>query len=270
MMPPTNRLKMLAAGAFMIFAACHLTIANAADVYYSTEGTLNFEGEIRRGDAERVVVAALTAPTLIYEININSNGGDLAEAMRIVSLVKDAHWNIEVMGHGRVCVSACFFIFIAGERRSAGGTDGIAWPQEFWSIEPGVVGVHRPYLKDPLENPESPKNQEALMRKAREYLNEAGIAQYLVDEMMSRPSNDIYWLKRRDLEFVGTFSPGIEEALIANCGYKRSAQAVAERRNKETETQVNFCVAKFLGDRNFRIQKLYVAKLRSGWRPWKK
>lgn len=186
------------------------------------------------------------------------------------ALVRDAHWNIDVRGHGKVCVSACFFIFIAGERRSATGAGGILWPQAYWDIEPGLVGIHRPYLKDPNGNPESPKNQEALMRQVREYLNIAGVAQYLVDEMMSHPSNDVYWLKDRDLESLGTFSPGIEEALIANCGYKRSAQAVAEARSKEVGAKVNFCVAKFLGDRNFPIQTLYVAKLRSGWRPWKK
>ncbi len=266
---PSHWLKLFAAISVVVLATGFPLVAKAADVY--VEGnTVNLEGDIRQGDAERVVVAVLAAPKQIIFMSLNSKGGDLMEAMRIVALVKDAHWNVSVgKGHGRVCVSACFFIFLAGESRSAGGA-GNPWPQALWDLEPGIVGIHRPYFNDAAGNPEAPKKQEELMRKVRDYLNSAGVSQYLVDEMMSRPSNDIYWLKDRDLDAIGDYNAGIEEALIATCGYKRSSLMAAEKWSQERMAPVYACVAKYLGDKNRPLQLSYVAKLRTGWRPWKK
>lgn len=266
---PLPRLKLFPLIAALLLATGFPLVAKAADVYVE-DRTVNLEGEIRQGDAERVVVAVLAAPKEILFMSLNSKGGDLMEAMRIVSLVKGAHWNVMVgKGHGKVCVSACFFIYLAGEGRSAGGA-GNLWPQDLWDFEPGIVGIHRPYFKDAAGNPEAPKKQGELMGKVREYLKSAGVSQYLVDEMMSRPSNDIYWLKDRDLDAIGDYNPGIEEALIATCGYKRRSLIAAEKWSPERMAPVHACLAKYLGDKNRPVQLSYVAKLRTGWRPWKK
>ena len=68
--------------------------AKAADVY-SEKYSIHLDGEIRRGDAERVAVAAMEAKH-IDSMVVSSMGGDLTEAMRISALVKDAHWDVQV------------------------------------------------------------------------------------------------------------------------------------------------------------------------------
>lgn len=245
-------------------------MAKAADVY-SEKYSIYLDGEIRRGDAERVVVAAMEAK-IINRITVNSMGGDLMEAMRIAAIVKDAHWGVYV-AKGKVCVSACFFIFLAGEPRVASRgvyDDGTLIAQEKRDRWFGSVGIHRPYFKDPLGNPESPKKQEEMMRKVRAYLASEGVAGYLVDVMMSHPSNDVYWLRERDYDLLGEYNPGIEETLIAKCGYKKTMKMVDKNWSDDRIAQVQNCEVEYLSAINFPLRHAYVAKLRTGWRPWSK
>lgn len=241
----------------------------AADVY-TEEFKMYLDGEIRRGDAERVAVAAAEA-RFIIRLVVNSRGGDLREAMRIVSLVKDLRWDVEV-AKGKTCVSACFFVWLAGEHRVSGlgvNDDGTLKPQDKRERWRGVLGIHRPYFRDPQGNPEAPKKQEDMMRNTRAYLVTEGVSQYLIDEMMSHPSNDIYWLRERDREAIGEYAPGIEEMLIAKCGFKRTLKTVDENWSDEKSDRLNECVFDALGNK-LPFYKTYSAKLRNGWRPWNK
>ena len=172
-----------------------------------------------------------------------------------------------------MCVSACFFIFLAGEYRVSNVgvyDDGTLRPQEQRDRWFGTVGIHRPYFKDPLGNPESPKNQEEMMRKVRAYLASEGVPGYLVDVMMSHPSNDVYWLRERDLDSLGEYNPGIEETLIAKCGYKKPTKMFVENWSNDRTKQVQYCIVEYLSDIDFPLQQAYAAKLRTGWRPWSK
>ena len=106
------------------------------------------------------------------------------------------------------------------------------------------------------------------MRQVRVYLASKTVPQHLVDEMMSRPSNDIYWLKDSDKALIGDYNPGDEEALIAKCGYKRFKTMAIENWSEEKEYQVFKCMYDYWYEQYVPLQHKYIAKLSNGWRPW--
>lgn len=242
--------------------------AKAADVYVEKRNVI-LSGEIRQGDAERM--ASLIAQEKgILRLIVNSPGGDLMEAMRLVDLVKGMHMGVSV-AKGGYCVSACFFVFLEGYRRvlSPANEDGTLPPQAKREKRSGVVGIHRPYLKSPNGDVATTK-QEEIMRKVRGYLTSKAVPQHLVDEMMARPSNDIYWLNQRDSELIGEYGPGDEEALIAKCGYKRFGLMYTEWESwsEERKEKLDECTFDFWAEQYLPLQRQFKAKLRTGWRPW--
>ena len=44
------------------------------------------------------------------------------------------------------------------------------------------------------------------------------IPRRLIDEMMSRPSNDIYWLSNDDLYELSKSPPALEQLYLSKCG----------------------------------------------------
>jgi hypothetical protein len=94
------------------------------------------------------------------------------------------------------------------------------------------------------------------------------VPQYLIDEMMGRPSNDIYWLGERDLNLLNEFSAGDEEALISKCGYIRPDVRQAQRWSSEKWNKLWDCEFDYWDEQYRPLQVQYLAKLRTGWRPW--
>lgn len=259
--------NLLISAVTVLIATIWPLIATAADVYLE-KNVIVLSGEIRAGDAERI--ASLLAPkTIIVRLLVNSPGGDLLEAMRIKDIVKGLHTDVAV-AKGGYCVSACFFIFLEGYYRiaTAAYDDGTLAPRENRERWSGMVGIHRPYMKTPSGNVVGVKKQEDLMRSARVYLATKAVPQHLIDEMMSRPSNDIYWLRRKDFSFLGEFNPGDEEALIAKCGYKRLDKRIEENWSQDREDQLANCNLDYWYEIYQPSQSQYLAKLRTGWRPW--
>ena len=253
--------------AFSVFPS----IAHAADIYIE-KFTVNLIGDIRSGDAERLAsLIASDREKKVFRLIINSNGGDLQEAMRIKDLVNGLHIGVRV-AKGGYCISACFFIFLEGYQRHAswGLDDGTLFPKEKRDQLMGVVGIHRPYLKSPTGDVMGTKKQQDLMRSVRDYLAAKVVPQHLIDEMMARPSNDVYWLKEKDLNLLGELSPGDEEALIARCGYKRFRAIYGEKWSDEKRILLEDCMFDYHDEQYLPIQLQYIMKLRTGWRPWLK
>lgn len=258
----------------LILLSCLITKVEAADIYpddQQVQVVIHLDGEIRRGDADRlaIVMSEMKLPSLLI---VDSKGGDIDESMKIVSLIKSASLSIYV-AKGKVCASSCFFLYLAGSSRNSAGfmvnDDGTLQAQEIRDGFDGVVGIHRPYFKDPSGKPESTNKQKILMRNVKEYLEKEGVAQYLIDEMMSHPSNDIYWLNKRDVISIGEYSPDIEELLISKCGYKNIAKVVEERWSVDKHHSMRQCVEDVTSELNIPIRIAYATKLRTGWRPWK-
>lgn len=112
-----------------------------------------------------------------------------------------------------ICGSACFFIWSAGWTRNAGHT----YLVNFY----GRVGLHRPYLKNPSTDSNSIQYQTALQNQIKKYLSDNLIPARLVDAMMARPSNDVYWLTQQDLKELGKHPAPLEELFINKCQYDR-------------------------------------------------
>jgi hypothetical protein len=83
------------------------------------------------------------------------------------------------------------------------------------------------------------------------------------------PSNDIYWLRDRDLELIGPYSAADEEILIAKCDYKRSGKMFDEGWSQSRIDKVNSCTFDVWYEHYFEQQLDFVFKLKRGWRPWR-
>ncbi len=222
------------------------------------------DGEISPGDAEHLASLSveMKRPMVLY---INSPGGDVLEAMRIAQLVKGLH--VAVMPEkGGLCASSCFFVLLEGFQRVFGiaNDDNKLPAPNIRANASGFVGIHRPFLKYSREDIASIKQQELMMKKVSAYLSSKSVPEYLIDEMMARPSNDIYWLNEHDSNMIGRFDSGVEEAMIAKCDYSRAINAMPT----EISKKINTCIVNYWINQYIPLQNQFRAKLRAGWRPW--
>lgn len=193
--------------------------ASAADLkfkeIYPKVLQVNFKGEITTGDHKKLIDIIDSFDGSIGLIELDSLGGDVSEAIKIANIVEKFQIMTKVT-KDKTCASACFFIFIAGTDRLASGIELKSLPNN----QAGFVGVHRPFLAQSGSKKYLASQQDA-MRKVRDYLDYQLVSRKLTDAMLSRPSNDIYWLNSDDLEELGPYSPALEEQLISRCNYDR-------------------------------------------------
>ena len=177
--------------------------------------SIRINGTIFPGDANKV--KTLVAKSNSLGILINSRGGDVLEAIKIANIVEQYRQPVTVAGSG-FCVSACFFIYIAGNGKAATPIDETA--RDMFLMY-GTVGIHRPFLKIPDGKTSSQSSQTKIMRQVTSYLENQMVPRRIIDLMMSRPSNDIYWLTSEDIYELGNYPPALEELYITKCGYDR-------------------------------------------------
>jgi len=234
-------------------------------------GFINLSGEIKPKDAEKLAVYYKTN-NIAKSIFIDSPGGDLIEAIRIAEIVQLLQLQV-VVPKGKYCTSACFLVFLAGNGRTAVGTiDGKLDNR----MPVGYVGLHRPYLGSVENNNKSQLAQSTAMKKVIKYLDNQLVPRRLIDMMMSRPSNDIYWLTSDDIEEIGDYAPAQEELYISKCGYDRKIfNQMVEAKNagnyslhseiKQRLNNIIQCIA------TLQIEPFDdgLKKLKSGWLPSK-
>jgi hypothetical protein len=208
------------------------------DQYVGPVGPLVVSGEIVPGDYDRLLSKILDDPNRFLAENkiiLASDGGDVAEALKIATLVKSLFSEVIVGSLTGRCASACFFIYAAANQRE---TDGER-----------LIGINRPYLVDaeaesppppspstpaapsppippaslPQVAPASPTDvvgaENRALRKVRVFLQENAVPGYLVDEMFRRPSDEVYWLSEDDLKNLGYKSPAFKRYLRSECAW---------------------------------------------------
>lgn len=170
-----------------------------------------YKGKIEPGDSRRLIDFLIKNDGRIDKIFLESPGGDVQEAIRVGEVINKARLDVYVQMN-QTCASACFFVWLNGANRAVifvGRPNG------------GRVGLHRPYLVDIGNTPDSISSQSKIMQNLVRYLESKLISRRLVDMMISRPSNDIYWLRDEDVTELGQSPPELEELYIAKCGDNR-------------------------------------------------
>jgi hypothetical protein len=209
--------------------------------YVGPVGPLVISGEIVPGDYDHLLSKIRDDPDRFLAENkiiLASDGGDVAEALRIATLVKSMFSAVIVGPLTGRCASACFFIYAAANQRE---TDGER-----------LIGINRPYLVDtqealpshpspppspspspspsppPLQTPPpsasasstdmTPAENRALT-KVRAFLQENAVPGYLVEEMFRHASDEVYWLSEDDQKNLGYKSPGFKQYLHVECAW---------------------------------------------------
>jgi len=129
---------------FMLLPYAHAAEINAIGEYCSGPCAY-LKGEIKSGDLiklkvvfesptrRRVFIPDFKPPTEIFELQLNSRGGSLEEAMEIGRWVRKNKIHTRMPSNSE-CFSSCVYIFAAGVSRVS---------FSFWAQK---VGIHRPYL----------------------------------------------------------------------------------------------------------------------------
>ena len=229
--------------AFAVIA--NIAICKAAEIKLDSSPSgdvfVAIRGDIESGDAARLRKLLSRAPNdndkrySIVPIVVNSHGGDVKEAIAMAKIISRILAPV-IVEHDGLCASACFFVWLAGVPHIAftqtqieeakrrvdevkDEDDALKSAAQHLVLHTyGIVGLHRPYLT----NIQSPTNDQGkVMKLVRDYLDEKLVSRRLIDTMLSRPSNEIYWLTKEDITELGIYPPDVEEFLIKNCGYRR-------------------------------------------------
>jgi hypothetical protein len=197
----------------------------SAEISAYRPGFISVVGLITTGDADKLINVLRMQKYGLGYIDLDSPGGDVAEAIKMAEIIKPLYPNVRV-APGRYCASACVFLWLVGTSREATAPENVQRLTKLGLKPAGTLGLHRPYLKnfDSVSN-----KQSEVMRQVQTYLESQMVPRRLVDLMMSRPSNDIYWLNSKDLQEFGSYRPEVEEFLINKCGYVRPTDSAMAR-----------------------------------------
>ncbi len=174
------------------------------DHYVGSVGPLVMSGEIVAGDYTRLLSRITADENRFFALNtliLASDGGDVAEALKIAALVKSLYAAVSVGPLTGRCVSACFFIYAAAVQRAVDGER--------------LIGINRPYLVDA----DAATAEGRALAPVRAFLRENAVPDYLVEEMFRRASDDAYWLSADDQKSMGYRSPSFTRYLKTKCAW---------------------------------------------------
>ena len=169
-------------------------------------------GEIRKGDLNHLCKFVKRDITRFHRslIVLASSGGDLLEAIKIGNLIKSSYQSVFVNHEVGLCSSACFFIYVAAVEHDATSHS---------------LGIHRPYIAPEyyanlsLATAEAKKN--TLLKGVQAYLKSQEVPQYLIEIMLSRTSNEVYWLTDDDINHIGRRASWYDQLLVERCGLNK-------------------------------------------------
>ena len=196
-------MKMYKGIILLVAFAATSTILNAADISVKKPDALFLDGEIVKGDFQKITKVVIAHGKIPSVMGITSSGGDVMEAMKIGRFIRKNHIPIVLI---QPCDSACTFIVFAATERKA-----------------GKLGLHRPYY-DPvyfskLSGDDARKQYKKLDKEARNYLIEMNVPTLVIDKIMSIPSSDIEYLSIKTYnKLAGKSPPAHNEWLAARCG----------------------------------------------------
>lgn len=181
-------------------------------------------GRIEKGDYDRLIANLKEALEIIQESNgklsfqavsLNSEGGDVKEAMRIGVAIRDMRLGTNIGYYDSAkCMSACFFVLVGGITRSG--------PHTFPTGTTQVLGIHRPFFEKEYYASQSVKDAEkqyaALQEASRKYLLDMGVSESLIHQMFAVPSSQIRLVNEQEFKQEIGNPAFFEEWVIAKCG----------------------------------------------------
>src|SRR5258707_15226664 len=172
----------------LVNAALSVSIAAAAEITsFNLEDDrveISISGNIAPGDIDALrasIKAANDAGKLVTSLRLNSEGGNLLEAVRLADAVRFAKVSTNV-GQSATCASACFLIFAAGETKYAN-----------YRARIGVHGAAEYGV-------ESRASTRAMARAAEEL----GVPSSIIRRMVNTPPSEVECLSLNDLRSMGT------------------------------------------------------------------
>ncbi|MBR1156892.1 ATP-dependent Clp protease proteolytic subunit [Bradyrhizobium sp. JYMT SZCCT0428] len=145
---------------------------------------ISISGSISPGDADLLkarIKQANDAGKLVTSLRLNSDGGNLLEAVRIADAVRFAKISTNV-GRSATCASACFLIFAAGEAKYANNS--------------ARIGVHGASDKDV-------RSSRAATTSMAEIAKALDVPSPIIRRMVNTPPGEVEWLSLADLRSMG-------------------------------------------------------------------
>ena len=182
----------------------HVHCAIAADIrvippsYSGGPMSFEFEGEIKAGDADRImeIVSEYSIPR-IRTFSISSPGGNVSEAIRIGSVFRDYEVGVIVAEPG--CFSSCVLILAGAVER----------------VYPGPVGVHRPYFVENMDEDSIEDEYRRMVSVVRAYLERMNVPIEFADLMFSISPDDMTVLPiDQILKYLPYYDPVFEAKQI--------------------------------------------------------
>ena len=144
---------------------------------------VEFSGEIRPADFDalrRLIEPRLSATNSFRWFYLNSNGGDVATAMKIGRYIRTLEFDTSITTNAR-CLSSCVFIFAAGLEKSTATS---------------TIGIHRPFGTSvgSVSREDATKNYREMTTWIYDYFNEMNFPRSLPEMMLRIPPEEMKML----------------------------------------------------------------------------
>lgn len=178
---------------------------------------LSVYGTISQGDADYVAQHEAEFKNRL-RVFLNSEGGDVAAAMKIGRIIRDKEASVSTNKDAK-CFSSCALIYIAGVTRQNPS---------------GLIGLHRPYLAASLSRAAIERAAPLMLQEIKDYVREMGISNSFYKSMVNTEVSDIRLYRADQInKLVPETDPTYDE--IEN-GYEARKYGVsaAEMRRRKT------------------------------------
>lgn len=231
---------------FLVFTLFFSSISTAAEFSifqrkpeFGSGITIYVSGQFQPGDFDRFIKTSVMALERIEEqkdqsrgvlVLIDSNGGDIQESMKIGRAIRAMRMDtgignesiFAIEGNEAECVSACFFVLVAGLNRSGPYESKESQPGDITSLVRKLLAVHRPYFEASyfasLSADAAAVKYAHLIDESKRYLSEMGVSNALVSKIFSVPSSQVLEVSAEEFKREVGNMPYAEEWIIANCG----------------------------------------------------
>jgi hypothetical protein len=155
---------------------------------------IEYLGEIGFGAAAELdkILAGNPQAKLLH---LNSPGGDVAEAYRMVKVVEARGLTTTV---DKLCVSACTLVFLAGQQRLISSS--------------ARMGFHRPLVPSM-----SDAEMAQFVQHDRDFMRERGVSQWFVDKTYATPNSDVWYPTTSELT-SSKFITGVTDKYVIDVG----------------------------------------------------